>query len=168
MPLGCVCLCGEVAAPPRAAFPRGHPLFPALMCRCLSRITRSSLRFDPAFPDDIHELNVTGVSYLGNKLRFSITREEMGIEVTESPWDPPALPLEAVLEESGQRLPLHKGALPPLGLLLQQGPCGEIPELRLGLLQGRGSRSPRLPDGSRDHPLAPLEPRLLCAGAGAS
>ncbi|XP_061306972.1 protein-glucosylgalactosylhydroxylysine glucosidase [Pezoporus flaviventris] len=70
------------------------------------RITRSSLRFDPAFPDDIHELNITGVSYLGNKLRFSITREEMGIEVTESPR---ALPLEAVLEESGQRLPLHEG-----------------------------------------------------------
>ncbi|KAM9557396.1 protein-glucosylgalactosylhydroxylysine glucosidase isoform 3-T3 [Guaruba guarouba] len=73
------------------------------------RITRSSLRFDPALPDDIHELNVTGVSYLGNKLRFSITREEIGIEVTESLRDPPALPLEAVLEESGQRLPLHKG-----------------------------------------------------------
>ncbi|NXK71642.1 PGGHG glucosidase, partial [Amazona guildingii] len=73
------------------------------------RITRSSLRFDPALPDDIHELNVTGVSYLGNKLRFSITREAMGIEVTESPRDPPALPLEAVLAGSGQRLPLHKG-----------------------------------------------------------
>ncbi|KQK74178.1 acid trehalase-like protein 1 [Amazona aestiva] len=83
------------------------------------RITRSSLRFDPALPDDIHELNVTGVSYLGNKLRFSITREAMGIEVTESPWDPPAPPLEAVLAGSGQRLPLHKGAVPPLGLLLQ-------------------------------------------------
>ncbi|XP_061209583.1 protein-glucosylgalactosylhydroxylysine glucosidase [Neopsephotus bourkii] len=73
------------------------------------RITRSRLRFDPAFPDDVHELKVTGVSYLGNKLGFSITREEMGIEVTASPGAPAALPLEAVLEESGQRLPLRRG-----------------------------------------------------------
>ncbi|XP_030340922.1 protein-glucosylgalactosylhydroxylysine glucosidase isoform X1 [Strigops habroptila] len=72
------------------------------------RITRSSLRFNPAFPDDIHKLNITGVSYLGNKLKFTITREEMGIEVTECPQDPPASPLEAVLE-SGQRLPLCEG-----------------------------------------------------------
>ncbi|KFP91162.1 Acid trehalase-like 1, partial [Apaloderma vittatum] len=30
------------------------------------RITRSSLRFDPAFPDDVNKLKVNGVSYLGN------------------------------------------------------------------------------------------------------
>ncbi|NXP54487.1 PGGHG glucosidase, partial [Heliornis fulica] len=73
------------------------------------RITRSSLCFHPAFPDDIKELSITGISYVGNKLKFTITKEKMRIEVTECPLDPPASPLEAVLEESGQRFPLHEG-----------------------------------------------------------
>ncbi|KAM9372927.1 protein-glucosylgalactosylhydroxylysine glucosidase [Phaethornis superciliosus] len=73
------------------------------------RITRSALRFDPTFPDDIQRMEVTGVSYLGNKLKFTITRGEMGVQVTESPQDLPASSLEAVLEESGQRFPLRAG-----------------------------------------------------------
>ncbi|NXB16999.1 PGGHG glucosidase, partial [Rhagologus leucostigma] len=72
------------------------------------RITRSGLLFDPAFPDDITKLNVSGVSYLGNKLEVTITTEEIRMEVTETSRDPPAAPLEAVLE-SGQRLPLWEG-----------------------------------------------------------
>ncbi|NWV82173.1 PGGHG glucosidase, partial [Dasyornis broadbenti] len=72
------------------------------------RITRSSLLFDPAFPDDITKLEVSGVSYLGNKLEFTITREEIRMEVTETSQDPPASALEAVLE-SGQRFPLWEG-----------------------------------------------------------
>lgn len=75
---------------------------------CLSRITRSSLLFDPAFPDNITKLKISSVSYLGNKLEVTITREEMRMEVTESSRDPPASPLEAVLE-SGQRFPLWEG-----------------------------------------------------------
>uniref|UniRef100_A0A8D0FU52 Protein-glucosylgalactosylhydroxylysine glucosidase n=1 Tax=Strix occidentalis caurina TaxID=311401 RepID=A0A8D0FU52_STROC len=73
------------------------------------RITRSSLRFDPAFPDDVNKLKVTGISYFGNKLTFTITKEELRIKVTTSPRDPWAPPLEAVLEESGQRFPLCEG-----------------------------------------------------------
>ncbi|XP_015485065.1 protein-glucosylgalactosylhydroxylysine glucosidase [Parus major] len=72
------------------------------------RITRSRLLFDPAFPDDIAELKISSVSYLGNKLEVTITREEMRMEVTETSRDPPASPLEAVLE-SGQRFPLWEG-----------------------------------------------------------
>nr|XP_009936902.1 PREDICTED: acid trehalase-like protein 1 [Opisthocomus hoazin] len=74
------------------------------------RITRSGLRFNPAFPDGINRLKVNGVSYLGNKLEFTITRGEIRIEVTESPREPPPSALEAVLEESGQRLPLPAAA----------------------------------------------------------
>lgn len=74
---------------------------------CLSRITKTNLRFDPAFPSDVSKLEVTGVSYLGSKLKFSITKEKMRIAVTKCPLHPP---LEAVLEESGQRFPLHEGA----------------------------------------------------------
>ncbi|XP_065492067.1 protein-glucosylgalactosylhydroxylysine glucosidase isoform X2 [Caloenas nicobarica] len=73
------------------------------------RITRSSLRFDPALPPDINGLTVTGVSYLGNKLQFSITREDTRIRVTACAREPPACPLEAVLEASGQRWPLREG-----------------------------------------------------------
>ncbi|NXT93763.1 PGGHG glucosidase, partial [Anhinga rufa] len=73
------------------------------------RITKTGLRFNPALPDDINNLKVTGVSYFGNKLKFTITKEEIGIKVAESPRDPPASPLEAVLEESGQRFPLCEG-----------------------------------------------------------
>ncbi|KAM4899287.1 protein-glucosylgalactosylhydroxylysine glucosidase [Sylvia borin] len=72
------------------------------------RITRSSLLFDPAFPDDITKLKVSSISYLGNKLEVTITREEIRMEVTETSQDPPASPLEAVLE-SGQRFPLWEG-----------------------------------------------------------
>ncbi|NWW80441.1 PGGHG glucosidase, partial [Climacteris rufus] len=72
------------------------------------RITRSSLLFDPAFPEDITKLKVSGVSYLGNKLEFTITMEEIRMEVTETSQEPPAFPLEAVLE-SGQRFCLQEG-----------------------------------------------------------
>ncbi|NWR79828.1 PGGHG glucosidase, partial [Centropus unirufus] len=73
------------------------------------RITKASLRFHPAFPHDINKLKITGVSYFGNKLKFTITKEEIRIKVAESLLDPPACPLEAVLEESGQRFPLCEG-----------------------------------------------------------
>ncbi|NXY75011.1 PGGHG glucosidase, partial [Glareola pratincola] len=73
------------------------------------RIMKTSLRFDPALPDDIDRLKVTGVSYLGTKLTFTITKEEMKVRVTESPRDPVASPLEVVLEASGQRLSLPGG-----------------------------------------------------------
>lgn len=76
---------------------------------------KTSLRFDPALPDDIDRLKVTGVSYLGTKLTFTITREEMRITVTESPGHPAASPLEAVLEASGQRLALPGGTASPPG-----------------------------------------------------
>ncbi|NWV03659.1 PGGHG glucosidase, partial [Ptilonorhynchus violaceus] len=72
------------------------------------RITRSSLLFDPAFPEDITKLKVSGVSYLGNKLEFTITTEEIRVEVTETSRDPLASPLEAVLE-SGQHFSLREG-----------------------------------------------------------
>ncbi|NXS89592.1 PGGHG glucosidase, partial [Erpornis zantholeuca] len=72
------------------------------------RITRSALLFDPSFPDDITKLSVSGVSYLGSKLEVTISREETRMEVTESCRDPPAPPLEAVLQ-SGRCFPLGEG-----------------------------------------------------------
>lgn len=99
--------------PHRAAFLRGRPFFPALMCSCPCRITRSSLRFNPAFPADISKLTLTGICYLGSKLKFTITKEEIRVQVTASPREPLASLLEAVLEESGQRFPLREGTGSP-------------------------------------------------------
>ncbi|XP_009872417.1 PREDICTED: acid trehalase-like protein 1 [Apaloderma vittatum] len=89
------------------------------------RITRSSLRFDPAFPDDVNKLKVNGVSYLGNKLKFTITKERIRIKATELARDPPASPLEAVLEESRQHLPLREGqsvSFPTVAGWIQRSP----------------------------------------------
>ncbi|NXK87366.1 PGGHG glucosidase, partial [Formicarius rufipectus] len=72
------------------------------------RITRSSFHFNPALPHDITKLKVSGVSYLGNKLDFTLTMEEIRMEVTETSQEPLASPLEAVLE-SGQRFLLQEG-----------------------------------------------------------
>ncbi|KYO41605.1 acid trehalase-like protein 1 [Alligator mississippiensis] len=75
------------------------------------RITKNSLNFDPVCPDDINRIKVTGVSYLGNKLNFTITKERIRIKVTKSSGDPRSSLLEAVLVESGQRIPLHEGQI---------------------------------------------------------
>lgn len=73
------------------------------------RITKSSLNFDPICPDNISKLKVTGVSYLGSKLNFTLTKENVRIKVTKSSRDPQLSPLEAVLVASGQRIPLPEG-----------------------------------------------------------
>uniref|UniRef100_A0A8C0H4N6 Protein-glucosylgalactosylhydroxylysine glucosidase n=1 Tax=Chelonoidis abingdonii TaxID=106734 RepID=A0A8C0H4N6_CHEAB len=77
------------------------------------RITKSSLNFDPICPDNISKLKVTGVSYLGSKLNFTLTKENVRIKVTKSSRDPQLFPLEAVLVASGQRIPLPEGTVSP-------------------------------------------------------
>uniref|UniRef100_A0A8C5IUE8 Protein-glucosylgalactosylhydroxylysine glucosidase n=1 Tax=Junco hyemalis TaxID=40217 RepID=A0A8C5IUE8_JUNHY len=72
------------------------------------RITRSGLLFDPVFPNGITKLQLSSISYLGNRLEVTITREEIRMAVTEASWDPPAPALEVVLE-SGHRFPLWEG-----------------------------------------------------------
>lgn len=141
---------------------RGHFICP-LSCSCLSRITRSSLHFDPAFPPDINGLTVTGVSYLGNKLQFTIARGQTRIQVTARAREPPACPLEAVLEASGQRWPLREGAVSPrLCSPEHPQPAESPPRLSRGrlLLQGRASPSPRRPAGFRGCPLRHPKPGL--------
>ncbi|KAF2979163.1 hypothetical protein EK904_006890, partial [Melospiza melodia maxima] len=81
------------------------------------RITRSALLFDPAFPDSVTKLKLSGISYLGNRLEVTITSEEIRMAVTEASWDPPASPLEVVLE-SGQRFPLWEGAVFALSMFV--------------------------------------------------
>ncbi|XP_028917475.1 protein-glucosylgalactosylhydroxylysine glucosidase isoform X1 [Ornithorhynchus anatinus] len=71
------------------------------------RIIRDCLKFDPVCPTEVRHGQVTGVSYLGNKLNFSFSEEEVTVEVTWAQSQAPAL--EAVLEPSGRRLALPQG-----------------------------------------------------------
>uniref|UniRef100_A0A670HNX9 Protein-glucosylgalactosylhydroxylysine glucosidase n=1 Tax=Podarcis muralis TaxID=64176 RepID=A0A670HNX9_PODMU len=73
------------------------------------RITKKHLKFDPICPDDIKKLKITGVCYLGSKLDFTLTKEDVTIRVTQaSPvLQPPGL--EAVLAGTGEHLPLNEG-----------------------------------------------------------
>nr|XP_006131719.1 protein-glucosylgalactosylhydroxylysine glucosidase [Pelodiscus sinensis]XP_006131720.1 protein-glucosylgalactosylhydroxylysine glucosidase [Pelodiscus sinensis] len=73
------------------------------------RITKGSLNFDPICPANIRKLKITGVSYLGSKLNFTLTEETVRVKVTKSSGDPRLSPLEAVLGASGQHIPLPEG-----------------------------------------------------------
>ncbi|XP_032094623.1 protein-glucosylgalactosylhydroxylysine glucosidase-like [Thamnophis elegans] len=48
------------------------------------RISRSCLKFDPVYPDDIKQLNITGICYLGSKLNLIFTKEKTTIQMTKS------------------------------------------------------------------------------------
>ncbi|XP_053142693.1 protein-glucosylgalactosylhydroxylysine glucosidase [Hemicordylus capensis] len=71
------------------------------------RITKKSLKFGPVCSDDIKELKITGVCYLGSKLNFTFTKEKISIKVTKSLSS--STMLEAVLAGTGKHLPLNEG-----------------------------------------------------------
>ncbi|XP_061465855.1 protein-glucosylgalactosylhydroxylysine glucosidase isoform X2 [Rhineura floridana] len=73
------------------------------------RITKKHLKFDPVCPDDIKELRITGVCYLGSKLDFTLTNENITIKVRKFSSVLQASSLEAVLAGTGEHLPLNEG-----------------------------------------------------------
>ncbi|XP_074854059.1 protein-glucosylgalactosylhydroxylysine glucosidase isoform X3 [Carettochelys insculpta] len=77
------------------------------------RITKGSLNFDPVCPDDINKLKITGVAYLGSKLNFTLTKENIRIKVTKSSGDLQLCLLEAVVAASGQHIALPEGTASP-------------------------------------------------------
>ncbi|KAK6472463.1 protein-glucosylgalactosylhydroxylysine glucosidase [Huso huso] len=72
------------------------------------RINKNSLNFDPTLPDDISDLRITGVCYLGNKLDFTFSKEGVMV-VLARVWGPQHCALELVLTQSGKSLPLNLG-----------------------------------------------------------
>ncbi|XP_062823571.1 protein-glucosylgalactosylhydroxylysine glucosidase isoform X1 [Anolis carolinensis] len=68
------------------------------------RITKRHLYFDPVCPDNMEELKITGVCYLGSKLNFTLTKKMITIKVTKS-----SSMLEAVLPREGIRCALNEG-----------------------------------------------------------
>ena len=76
------------------------------------RITRAGLTFNPMCPVGISAVCVSGISYQGSRLDFSLSVGFVTVEVTAQagPWAPS---LEAELWPSRTRLPLPPGRPPP-------------------------------------------------------
>lgn len=76
------------------------------------RITRAGLAFDPMCPVGVSGVCVSGISYQGSRLDFSLSAGLVTIEVTAQAgtWAPS---LEAELWPSRTRLPLPPGRRPP-------------------------------------------------------
>ncbi|XP_031244629.1 protein-glucosylgalactosylhydroxylysine glucosidase isoform X2 [Mastomys coucha] len=72
------------------------------------RITEAGVTFDPLCPDLLSRVSVSGVSYLGNKLNFTFSKDSVTLEVTARA-EPRAPLLEAELWPSLARLPLTPG-----------------------------------------------------------
>ncbi|KAH0621050.1 hypothetical protein JD844_022060 [Phrynosoma platyrhinos] len=68
------------------------------------RITKKHLYFDPICPEDIEQLKLTGVCYLGSKLNFTFTKKVITLKVTKS-----SSLLEAVLPGEGICYALNEG-----------------------------------------------------------
>ncbi|KAJ8332181.1 hypothetical protein SKAU_G00428310 [Synaphobranchus kaupii] len=76
------------------------------------RVQKSCLTFAPLLPNDIRELHVLGVSYLGNKMDWVVREEEVNVCVREESAEVgPAqhYPLQVVLKNSGTIIPLIPG-----------------------------------------------------------
>uniref|UniRef100_UPI00398EC50C protein-glucosylgalactosylhydroxylysine glucosidase n=1 Tax=Pristiophorus japonicus TaxID=55135 RepID=UPI00398EC50C len=82
------------------------------------RIMKNCLHFDPIIPEDIDELRITGIDYLGNKLQFHLSKEQVTI-VLMRPCGFQHLALEVVLSDSGKRFAINEGQ--PVSFLLGPG-----------------------------------------------
>ncbi|XP_007885623.2 protein-glucosylgalactosylhydroxylysine glucosidase isoform X1 [Callorhinchus milii] len=85
----------------------GFLQFPLFGCTGI-RVRKDCLYFDPILLDNISELRITGISYLGNKLDFELTKELFTVVLTAAPG-PQVNLLEAVLCGSGESFTLYKG-----------------------------------------------------------
>ncbi|XP_061077729.1 protein-glucosylgalactosylhydroxylysine glucosidase isoform X1 [Conger conger] len=76
------------------------------------RVQKSCLTFAPLLPDDISELRVSGVSYLGNKMDWVLRGQEVTVCVREEAAEATTAQrysLQVVLKKSGTTLPLIPG-----------------------------------------------------------
>lgn len=91
-----------------------------LVCSCLQslfllllfRVQKGCLAFSPLLPDDICELCVRGVNYLGSQMDWLLRKEEVCIIVREKgrcAQNIKSYKLEVVLKASGVKIPLTPG-----------------------------------------------------------
>ncbi|XP_060694448.1 protein-glucosylgalactosylhydroxylysine glucosidase isoform X2 [Hemiscyllium ocellatum] len=82
------------------------------------RIMKNYLYFDPTIPDNLGELWITGINYLGNKLHFQFSTKQVTI-VLIRPCGFQHSALEVVLSDSGKKFALNEGQ--PVTFLLEPG-----------------------------------------------
>lgn len=74
------------------------------------RINKQSLDLDPVVTDEITHLQITGVSYLGNKLNFTFTKSVTTVELTSAHGNPKDS-LVISFDQLTPDLPLYIGTL---------------------------------------------------------
>ncbi|XP_072448218.1 protein-glucosylgalactosylhydroxylysine glucosidase isoform X2 [Chiloscyllium punctatum] len=72
------------------------------------RIMKNYLYFDPTIPENLGELWITGINYLGNKLHFQFSTKQVTI-VLIRPCGFQHSALEVVLSDSGKKFALNEG-----------------------------------------------------------
>ncbi|XP_051885325.1 protein-glucosylgalactosylhydroxylysine glucosidase isoform X2 [Pristis pectinata] len=82
------------------------------------RITKNCLLFDPIIPEDIDELQITGINYLGNILQLQLSKEQATIVLMRC-CEVQHMPLEVVLRDSGRTFVLNRDQ--PVSFLLGPG-----------------------------------------------
>ena len=75
---------------------------------CLLRVQKDCLAFAPLLPNDISQLCLRGVSYLGAKMDWLVRAQEVCIILREQE-DAKPCPLQVILKSSGTKIPLIPG-----------------------------------------------------------
>ncbi|CDR18423.1 unnamed protein product [Oncorhynchus mykiss] len=78
------------------------------------RVQKDCLAFAPSIPDDITQLCIRGVSYLGNKMDWLVRGQEVYIILREGAkhtGNTKPCALQVVLKNSGTKIPLIPGKL---------------------------------------------------------
>lgn len=76
------------------------------------RVQKDCLSFSPLLPNEISQLCVRGVSYLGNKMDWLVRGQEVVIilrKKTSTVGDAKVCALQVILKSSGTRIPLIPG-----------------------------------------------------------
>lgn len=76
------------------------------------RVQKDCLAFSPLLPNDISELCVRGVNYLGSQMDWLLRKDEVCIilrEQTSSAGNTKSCDLQIVLKASGTKIPLTPG-----------------------------------------------------------
>ena len=75
---------------------------------CLVRVQKDCLAFAPLLPNDISQLCIRGVSYLGSKMDWLVRGKEVCIILREQEDAKPCA-LQVILKSSGTKIPLIPG-----------------------------------------------------------
>ncbi|XP_004069635.1 protein-glucosylgalactosylhydroxylysine glucosidase [Oryzias latipes] len=73
------------------------------------RVQKDCLAFSPLLPNDIQELCLRGMNYLGSKMDWLLRKEEVCIILREQSHSDDTFDLQVVLKESGMKIPLTPG-----------------------------------------------------------